>query len=134
MDKMGKLSLAFTAGAVGGVANVIFLYVVSVAGIVALLGINLPAPPLPAFLYKQIVWGGLWGLLLAAPILRQSWWLRGVVLGVLATLVALFVFMPQTPLGVAGLNAGPLMPVLALVANVVYGLVAAWWFRRTAAG
>ena len=30
--------------------------------------------------------------------------------------------------GLAGLNLGTMMPVLVLLANAVWGLVAAWWY------
>ncbi|MDJ0893634.1 MAG: hypothetical protein QNJ92_00715 [Alphaproteobacteria bacterium] len=134
MTLLQKLSLGFTAGALGAVANVVFVWLVVSAGIAAAAGITLPGPPpLPGFLYKQIVWGGLWGFLFVAPILSRSWWQRGLVVGLLASLVALFVFIPQTPLGTAGLNAGAMFPVLVLLANSVWGLAAAWWYARTAA-
>lgn len=137
MKHLQNLSRAFAAGALGGLANVVFIMFVGALGIVALLGISAPPPPLPAFLYKQITWGGIWGFLLVAPFLRDSWWQRGLLLSLAASLVALFIVFPanttpdgQGP-GLLGLNAGALMPVLVLVANAVWGLVAAYWYRRT---
>jgi len=131
MELAKKLSLGFSAGALGAVANVVFVSVVISAGIAGAVGITLKGPPpLPGFLYKQIVWGGLWGFLFLAPILGKPWWLRGLVVGFLASLVALFVFIPQTPLGMAGLGAGTMFPAMVLVANSVWGLAGAWWYDR----
>ena len=130
-----KLSVAFAAGAVGAVANVAFVGIMAQSGALAAIGINIPAPPIPAFLYKQVAWGGLWGLPLVLPFLSRSWFWRGILLGVLASLAAMFIFFPmhtaggQGP-GTAGLNIGPLMPVLVLVANSIWGVVAAYWYKR----
>lgn len=125
-----NFTIAFTAGAIGGLVNVILLTIFNKAGLTSLIGLELPPPALPGFLYKQMVWGGLWGLLLVAPVLLRTWWLRGLLLGVAASLVALVVFFPQTPLGMFGLNKGPMMPVLVLIVNTGFGLAAAWIYER----
>lgn len=134
-----KLSHAFAAGAMGALANVAFVAIVGALGIVAALGIESPRPAMPAFLYKQIAWGGLWGFLLVLPWLKGNWWLRGLVLGLLASLVAMLYFIPRIQLppeapldapGYFGLGWGTLFPVLVLVANSVWGLVAAGWYAR----
>lgn len=125
-----NLAIAFTAGAIGGLVNVILLTIFNKAGITSLMGLELPAPALPGFLYKQMVWGGLWGLLLVAPVLMGKWWLRGLLLGLAASLVAMAVLFPQTPLGMFGLNKGPMMPVLVLIVNAGFGLAAGWFYDR----
>ena len=132
MSALNALSRGFTAGAVGGVVNVIFVALAGMTGLIAAMGIGLPAPALPAFLYKQMVWGGLFGLLFVAPFVKDSWILRGVIVGLIASLAALFIFLPMAGAGIAGLNAGTLTPVLVLVANSVWGLVAAWFYDRSA--
>ena len=132
-----RMSLAFTAGAIGAVANVVFVAILAALGITAMLGIESPRPPMPGFLYKQVVWGGLWGLLLVLPLLRGNWWLRGLVLGFFASLAAMLIFLPQIHMpagapfaspGQFGLGWGEMMPLLILVANSVWGLAAAWWY------
>ncbi len=137
-----KMSLAFTAGAIGAVANVVFVAIVAAVGITALLGIDSPRPSMPAFLYKQVVWGGLWGLVLVLPLLRGKWWLRGLVLGFFASLATMLIFLPRIQLpagapfaspGLFGLGWGEMMPLLILVANSVWGLTAAWWYARMSA-
>ncbi len=134
-----KLSLGFAAGALGAVANVAFVAIVAGLGISAALDIQAPRPPMPAFLYKQIVWGGLWGFLLVLPVLSGKWWQRGLILGLLASLVAMLIFLPRIVMpptapfpspGIFGLGWGAMMPVLILVANSVWGLVSAWWYAR----
>jgi len=132
-----KLSNGFAAGSLGAVANVLFVAAMAHLGLIAAMGISFPPPALPGFLYKQVAWGGLWGFLLIAPVLGRSWLWRGLLIGLLASVGTLFVFFPmhttagQGP-GMAGLNAGTLTPVLVLLANWVWGLVAAWWYARLA--
>ncbi len=128
-----NLSIGFAAGSLGALANVVFVLLAGISGLIAAMDLQLPPPEQPAFLYKQMVWGGVFGLLLAAPWLEQSWILRGLILGLLASLVALFVFFPRATVGgqgpgMAGLNLGMWMPVLVLLANWVWGLVAAKWY------
>jgi hypothetical protein len=132
MSTLNTLSRGFTAGAVGAVANVIFVILAGTMGLIAAMGIALPAPPMPEFLYKQIVWGGLFGLLFAVPFVKGNWVLRGLVIGLIASLVLLFIFLPKAGAGIAGLNAGTMTPVLVLIANSVWGLVAAWFYERLA--
>lgn len=133
MSSLQKLSRGFTGGAVGGIANVIAIIILVKLGIVDLMGIKMPPPAHPnLLLYKQIAWGGLWGLLLITPVLKDSWWQRGLLLGILASAAALFYFMPATPAGMMGLNAGALTWLLVLIVNSVYGLVAGWWYERSA--
>lgn len=138
MQTARNLSLAFTAGGVGAVANVAFVMVAAMSGLIAAMGIGLPAPAMPAFLYKQIVWGGLFGLAFVIPALSRSWITGGLLVGLAASLVALFIVFPSVTVdgkgpGMAGLNAGTLTPVLVLAANSVWGLAAAWWYKTMAA-
>ncbi len=132
MSNLRNLSRGFTAGAVGGVANVVTIILLVKIGIVDLMGIRMPPLDPRIFLYKQAVWGGLWGLLLVSPVLKDSWWQRGLLLGILASAAALFYFMPRTPAGMMGLNAGALTWLMVLIVNSVYGLVAGWWYERSA--
>jgi len=132
MFNFKSISRGFAAGAIGGVANVVALAIFGKLGITAAMGIHMPPPALPAFLYTQMVWGGLWGLLFVTPLMKDSWWQRGIVIGLLASVAALFYFIPRGPAGMAGLNAGTLTPLLVVIVNTVWGLVASWWYEKTA--
>ena len=130
-----NLSLGFTAGGVGGAINAAFLLLMVSTGAAAALGLGGLAFDHPQFLYKQVVWGGIWGLAFALPILASSSWVvRGLVIGFISSLVLFFVVFPSIPdgPGVAGLGVGNMMPVLVLVANSIWGLVAAKWYETTA--
>jgi hypothetical protein len=114
--RLSDILRAYASGAFGGVANVLLLLVIW----------RLMGGPdyAPEFLYRQIAWGGVWGLAFLLPILSGNWWLRGAVWGTAATAVALFVFkvMPVTPMTVA----------IGLLVNAgAWGQVASWLYYRS---
>jgi len=116
MPRVSNVLRAFAAGAFGGVANVISLLIIW-----QLVG----GPSYShAFLYRQVSWGGIWGLGFLVPALRGNWWLRGIVWGALATACALFVFrvVPVSPASV----------IVGLLVNCgAWGLTASWLYRRS---
>jgi hypothetical protein len=116
------LTLGFGAGAFGAcilaLANLLF----TALRIQELIG--LPPPPTQglARLYQTVVWGGIWGFLFALPVLNRAWWLKGMIIGALATLAILLYFNP-------GVTTPPMRLAYAFFLNaIVYGLAAgAWW-------
>lgn len=125
-----NLSLAFSAGCLGGLTNSIVVWAMGTLGVTAALGVKIvPALTLP-WLYPRIVWGGIWGFLFVITIPGLSWWMRGLVFSLAPSLVVLLVIFPKYPLaGEFGLGLGTLTPAFVLVLNAVWGLVAAWWLR-----
>ena len=132
-----QATLAFAAGALGGLVLFVFLWLIGTIGIPQAIGINFPVNVTKAALYNLITWGGIWGFIFLVP-WKQGWWIRGLVFSVAPSIVELVVVLPlATPAGMFGLGAGALTPLLVLVANGVWGLVTAWWLEfvgaRTAA-
>jgi hypothetical protein len=124
MDVFRRLSLAFASGCFG----VILFYLVLRGGLEA----GLLKPPeaalkfltSKAFLYRSVVWGGIWGFAFMIPFLKGKWWLRGPVVGLAASLVAIFVF-----------GGGAIPPVTRLIAILLlnmgfWGLTAAFWHDK----
>jgi hypothetical protein len=107
-----RLSAAFAAGAVGALVN-------SLA--VQLAGQIRPgsAPALTSeWLYPRLVWGGLWGLLLVLPLLRNRPVVRGLLISLAPSLARLTVF------------AGAPTPIAAVfLFNAIWGIAAAIWYR-----
>lgn len=130
-----RLSVAFAAGALGAVFIIAVAAALQVSGFFALIGLGaLDAANLP-FLYQNVTWGGIWGLLLATPFLAASPVLRGVIAGGLATTALFFIFFPlrtdgDAGPGVAGLNVGIALPVFAIAINSVWGIAAALFYER----
>jgi len=128
MDILRRGSLAFASGCFG----VILFYLVLRAGIASGL-VNAPPPALKfltskAFLYRSIVWGGIWGFAFMIPLFAGKWWLRGLLVGLAASAVAIFVFRG---------GAIPPLPQLVtiLVLNMVcWGMTAAFWYDKVVKG
>lgn len=132
---LGSVMLCFSAGAAGAFANSIFIWLLGALGITAALGVAVAPAMTPAWLYPRLVWGGLWGFLFLLPVLPGSWVLRGLLFSLGPTLVQLFVVFPvKAGVGVMGMDLGVLTPLVVLVVNGVWGLVASYLLERTSAG
>jgi len=123
MDLLRQLSWAFVSGCVG----VLLFYAAFRIGIEAGV-IKAPAPALKfltskGFFYKQVVWGGIWGLAFVIPVLSGKWWLRGLIVGLAATLVAIFVFRQTLP-------PAPVIAIGLVLNMVFWGLAAAFWHDK----
>jgi len=126
-----SLSLFFAAGALGGLANSLVVWLCGESGVTHALGVAIAPELTPAFLYPRIVWGGLWGLLFALPLGVHSTVRRGLLVSLAPTAYQLLVVFPRAGRGALGLELGALTPVLVLAFNAVWGVVAAWWLRGT---
>jgi hypothetical protein len=117
-----SFALAYSAGTIGGIANFLFGFAMAALGVFAALGISLPSAPFPASLYQRMVWGGLWGAMLFLPIgggvISRGFWL-----GLGPTLIAgLVVFPSRLGKGLFAIELSPLMPVVIILFNWVWGI------------
>lgn len=127
---VASTSLAFAAGALGGLANGITVWLFGIAGITSLLGVSIAPVLTPSFLYQKIAWGGIWGCLFLLPFMTQRPLARGLAASVAPSLVQLFVVFPVVlGKGMLGLQLGYLTPIFVILFNAVWGIVAALWFR-----
>ena len=126
-----KLSLVFSAGCLGGLVNSLVVWRVGERGITTALGVGI-APDLTwPWLYRRIVWGGLWGALFILPFLRKSIIGRGLLYSLGPTLVQLFVVYPlKEQRGLLGLELGNMTPLFVLIFNALWGITAAVWLER----
>jgi hypothetical protein len=105
LQTLPKISLAFTTGCVGGLANAVFLWLLGVIGLTAALGVHLAPAFTPPWLYQRLVWGGIWGWLFLLPT-GLSYPVRGLLFSLGPSLVGFFVVLPfQAHQGVLGLQA-----------------------------
>jgi hypothetical protein len=127
-----RLSLAFAAGAVGGLANGLAVWFAGDAGITHRLGVAIAPALSAAWLYPRIVWGGLWGFLFLLSTSAPGPLSRGLLLSLAPSLFQLLVVFPYwSHQGMLGLHLGLLTPVAVLVFNAVWGIVAAFWLQAT---
>jgi hypothetical protein len=122
---MRNLFVYFTAGCIGAVANSIVMWFFGDIGITKAAGVAI-APVLNAqWLYPRIVWGGIWGLIFVLPIFRASIVLKGSLLSLLPSIVALFIILPDAGQGMAGMRLGAMTPVFVVFFNWIWGVMTA---------
>lgn len=124
-------SLAFAAGALGGLSAGLTLWALGQLGITKLLLVSIAPRLTTSWVFGKVVWGGLWGLLLLLPILKSRVVWRGLVLSLVPTLVQLVYVFPKTSAGMFGLGLGQLAPLVVLTAYAAGGIIAAWWQKQT---
>jgi hypothetical protein len=123
-----RITIIFSAGALGGLVNSVALWLLGRLGITAMIGVSIAPKLVPMWLYPRIVWGGLWGLLFLVPLFKRSPFKRGVLLSLGPTAMQLFLVFPYKAYkGYLGLELGTLTPVLVVVLNAVWGIAAAYW-------
>lgn len=128
---LARLSSCFTGGCVGAVVNSVAVWGAGELHVTTRLGVRLDPQLTDEWLLPRVLWGGLWGLLLMLPMMRRrSIFLRGLVISLAPTLAQLFYFFPQSQRGMMGLSLGQLTPLFVLLANAIWGLVAAWWIKQ----
>lgn len=124
-----KISSAYVGGALGALVDSINIWVLGKIGFTALIGVGLrPEFRLP-WLYQRLVWGGIWGLILVIPFLARRIVLRGMLMSLAPTAMVFFVVFPGMGKGSYGLGFGTLTPVLVLLLNFVWGIVASYWYE-----
>jgi hypothetical protein len=116
-----QLTLAFGAGAFGSIILALVAFVLARLGVPQGIGASSPPADLP-FFYRLLVWGGIWGFLFVLPVLMRAWWLKGIVIGLLATAALIFFFSPA-------LQGAPAAQIgYIIVLNSIWGIAAgAWW-------
>ena len=127
-----KISGAFTGGVLGAFIDSVNILILGQAGITAWLGISLHPQFTPTWLYPRLVWGGLWAMLLILPFFRQKTALRGILMSLVPTTMMLVMVFPEMGLGLLGLKAGLLTPLLVLLLNFIYGMAASFWYKNCA--
>lgn len=127
-----KISGAFTGGALGALIDSVNIWLLGQAGITAMLGISLRPQFTAPWLYPRLVWGGIWAMLLILPFFRQKTALRGILMSLVPTAMMLVMVFPEMGMGLLGLKAGLLTPLLVLLLNFVYGMTASFWYKSCA--
>lgn len=125
-----KISGAFTGGAVGGFVDSFNIWFLGVSGVSDLIGIGMKPQFAAPWLYERMIWGGIWMLLLVLPVLKKRVYLRGMLFSLFPSAMMLFMVLPSMGKGLLGLGFGILMPVVVVVLNFIYGMVASLWYKK----
>jgi hypothetical protein len=131
MKKLAKrLTVIFSAGCLGGLANSLAVWLFGAYGVTKSLGVRIAPDLSPVWLYPRLVWGGIWGLLFVLPVFRNSVLKRGLLLSLGPTIIQLFVVFPyKADQGMMGMGLGALTPLLVFVFNAIWGITVAIWLR-----
>ena len=126
-----KVSGSFTGGAIGGLVDSINIVLLGKLGITGMLGVSMAPEFTAPWLYQRMVWGGIWMLPLMLPAWQKKTMLRGCVFSLLPSAMMLFMVLPGMGKGMLGLGFGTLTPLVVVVLNFIYGMVAAYWYKTT---
>jgi hypothetical protein len=131
-ELLKQMSLVFSAGCMGALANSLAVWLFGKVGITTALGVKIAPVLTPDFLYPRIVWGGIWGLLFLLPFIANRTALRGLTYSIGPTLVQLFIVFPiKANKGFMGFEIGMLTPVFVIIFNGIWGVAAAYWLVLT---
>lgn len=127
-----RVAICFTAGVIGGLAVVLFSYVLFALGLSATFGIKAPISLNPPGIYRPLFWAGLWGILFGLFI-KTAWkwmYLFGLLYFLAPVLALYIIFLPMKGAGFFGLKqGGPMFTVYLLLVNLPYGIITAWVAR-----
>ena len=124
-----KISAAFTGGAIGGFVDSFNIWAMGKIGISDMIGLAMKPEFNAPWLYQRMVWGGIWMLLLLLPLMENRTIVRGLLFSLLPSATMLFFVLPSMGKGALGLGFGIITPLVVIGLNLVYGIVAASWYR-----
>jgi len=121
----------YAAGAIGGLAQGLAIWIISQLGVFYLLGVPVVQDLTAPWLLQRMASHGIWGLLFLIPLpgaLPLA--ARGVMLGLVPALAALLVINPLLDgAGLFGLSMGWGWPIIVVAFNVLWGLATAYWLQ-----
>ena len=125
-----EVSLAYAAGALGGLVNGLAIWLFGLVGINQLLGVSIAPQLVTPYIYNKLVWGGIWGFIFLLPFPRLTYPSRGLIYSLGPSLVQIFIVFPlMAHLGVGGIQLGYLTPLLVLFYNAIWGIVTGIWLQ-----
>jgi hypothetical protein len=124
-----KLSLAYVSGLVAALAACLVLWLLGRDGVTVWMGVALAPRLTTGWLYSRMIFGGLLGLLLVLPMLPNRVPLRGILISLAPAAYILLVLFPRMGRGLFGFGYGALTPLLIGVLCLLWGLLAAGWYR-----
>lgn len=124
-----NFALYYAAASLGGLAVALTAWILGQIGVSAALGVGIEPAMERAWLYRLIVWGGLWGVIFLVPVAIRPLWLKALVFTLAPVLVALMVFTPMRGGAPFALDRGVLAPFYIYAINIPWGLVTAYLGR-----
>lgn len=117
-----EIALCFSAGSVGAMAKTGTIWLCAYFSGTAGFASHLANAQYPSGVYARIVWGGIAAFLFLLPLVRGSWVVRGLSLGLIAAVLQVVV-VPLLEHGGMHFALVPLLSVLVL--SCIWGLATA---------
>ena len=127
-----NINAAFTSGVIGSLTAAIGFWLLQQLGLTSnALNIHLAHKFTITWLYPQLTWGGIWGLLFMLPLLKDKHMLRGILFSLGPTMMIFLRYAPGLERSLFGHSFGAVRPELVLVVNFAWGIIAAIWYRES---
>ena len=125
------VSVWFTAGALGGLLNAVFVWGTGTLGLNQAMGLAIKPEWSPGFLYGKMVWGGIWGCLLYfLGKFGEITLVCALLVSLAPTAVQLFYVFPfMAKKGMLGKDLGRWTWLYVIAANFVWAAGAYAWLR-----
>ncbi len=124
-----KFSLAYAGGTVAALVACLAFWFLGRDGVTAWLGVALTPRLTTGWLNSRLIFGGLFSLLLTLPLLPNRVLLRGALISLVPASYILLVLFPRMGRGLFGFGYGALTPLLICGLCLLWGLLAAGWYR-----
>lgn len=125
---LSLMCVCFCAGLIGGLGSATTAWLFGSWGIPDLLGVRMSPVFNKTWLYPQLVWGGLWGLVYFLTVggrtSRRHWVRKALWLSLLPSAFQLFVVSPYwTQQGLLGMRLGDFAVLFVVFFNLMWGLL-----------
>jgi len=129
MSLVRRAALYYAAASLGGLAVVLTGWGLGQLGVPRALGVAVNLPLDLAWIYRAMVWGGIWGFIFLLPLPIRPLWLKGLLLTLAPVLAALVYFGPARGGMIFALDRGEYAPFYIYAINSPWGLVTAYLGR-----
>ena len=121
------VTVCFCAGMLGALCSSLLAWQAGQMGLPAMANVRMSPSLTTGWIYSQLVWGGLWGLVYFLTVgsrkSRRHWARKGLWISLLPTAFQLLYIYPQmTHHGWFGLDLGQLTPLFIFLYNLIWGL------------
>jgi hypothetical protein len=124
---LALMCICFCAGLLGALCSGIVAWLSGSWGLPDLLSVRMAPALTKQWIYPQLIWGGLWGLVyfltVGARSSRRHWTRKALWISLLPSAFQLFVVYPYwTGQGLLGFNLGDFTALFIVAYNLVWGL------------
>lgn len=121
-----RAALYYAAASLGGLAVALTAWALGRIGVPDILGVAIKPELELGWIYRVMVWGGIWGLIFLLPVNVKPLWLKGALMTLAPVLAAFVIFIPMRGGAMFALDRGALAPLYIYLINIPWGFVTAY--------